>query len=95
MWLGPVRSTPHDTWQAVSVEATAGASGRVTVYLSANFAGYSRAHMDVKWDDAVLEAVAAPTSTPVPQPTSPPAPVQPVATNPPPPDVYPRADRHA
>ena len=89
-WSG--KMNPHDTWQSVSVEATAGASGKVTVYLSANFGGYSRAHMDVKWDDAVLEVVSAPTSTPVPQPTSPPAtavPAQPVATNTPAPTSTP------
>jgi hypothetical protein len=81
-WSGQIN--PHDTWQSVSVEATAGAAGKVTVYLSANFAQFSRFHLDVKWDDAVLEAVAAPTATPVPQPTSPPPPpptAVPVATN--------------
>lgn len=74
-WSGQIN--PHDTWQSVSVEVTAGAAGKVTIYLSANFAGYSRAHLDVKWDDVVLEAVAAPTATPVPQPTSPPPPPPP------------------
>ncbi len=81
-WSGQIN--PHDVWQSVSVEVTAGAAGRVTVYLSANFAGYSRSHLDVKWDDVVLEAVAAPTPTPVPQPTSPPPPPPPptaAATN--------------
>jgi hypothetical protein len=89
-WSGQIN--PHDTWQAVSVEATVGAAGKVTVYLSANFAQYSRSHLDVKWDDAVLEAVAAPTATPVPQPTSPPPPPPPptpVATNTPPPTPTP------
>jgi hypothetical protein len=81
-WSGQIN--PHDTWQSVSVEATAGAAGKVTIYLAANFAEYSRSHLDVKWDDVVLEAVAAPTATPVPQPTSPPPPpptAVPVATN--------------
>jgi hypothetical protein len=81
-WSGQIN--PHDTWQSVSVEATVGASGKVTVYLSANFAQFSLSHLDVKWDDAVLEAVAAPTATPVPQPTSPPPPPPPptsAATN--------------
>jgi hypothetical protein len=89
-WSGTIN--PHDTWQSVSVEVTSGASGKVTVYLGANFAGASRKHLDVKWDSAVLEIVSAPTSTPVPQPTSPPAtavPAQPVATSTPAPTSTP------
>jgi hypothetical protein len=89
-WSGAIN--PHDVWQAVSVEVTAGASGKVTVYLAANFAGHSLAHLDVKWDDATLEAVAAPTATPAPVPTSPPPPPpppQPVATNTPAPTPTP------
>ena len=89
-WSGEIN--PHDIWQAVSVEATVGASGKVTVYLSANFAGSVRSHLDVKWDDAILEAVSAPTATPAPQPTSPPPPPpppQPVATNTPLPTLTP------
>lgn len=89
-WSGEIN--PHDVWQSVSVEVTTGASGKVTVYLAANFAGYSRSHLDVKWDQVTLEAVAAPTATPAPVPTSPPAPTappQPVATQPPPPTPTP------
>lgn len=78
-WSGEIN--PHDTWQAVSVEATVGAAGKVTVYLSANYRGFSRTHLDAWWDDAVLEVVTLPTATPVPQPTSPPPPPAPVVTN--------------
>lgn len=89
-WSGEIN--PHDVWQSVSVEVTAGAAGKVTVYLSSNFAGYTRSHLDVKWDDATLEATVAPTATPAPVPTSPPPPPPPpapVATNTPAPTPTP------
>jgi hypothetical protein len=70
IWSGTIN--PHDAWQAVSVEATVGAAGQVTVFLSANFRGASRTHLDVWWDDASLEVIVPPTPTPAPQPTSPP-----------------------
>ncbi len=71
-WSGEIN--PHDVWQAVSVEATVGQSGKVSVYLSSNFKGYSRQHLDAWWDDVTLEVVTPPTATPAPIPTAPPPP---------------------
>lgn len=65
---------PHGAWQPVSLEATAGAAGKVTVYLSADYRGSSRLHLDVWWDDATLEVITPPTATPAPVPTAPPPP---------------------
>lgn len=68
-----------DSWQQLSVEATAGQSGKVTVFVSTNYRGYTPLlHMDTKWDNATLEAVAppaTPTFTPQPTPAVPPTPV--------------------
>jgi len=79
VWSGAIN--PHDVWQSASVEATVGASGQVVVFLSANYKGFSRQHLDTWWDDAVLEVVTPPTATPAPLPTSAPPPPAPVATN--------------
>jgi hypothetical protein len=95
-WSGAVQwsgmGNPHDTWQPFTVEVTAGASGRVTIFLSANYKGDSRYHLDVWWDSVsaqVLDAAPTPTATPVPataaptqpsvQPTTQPSPTVPVA----------------
>jgi hypothetical protein len=86
-WSGTIN--PHDTWQAVSVEATVGAAGQVTVYLGANFRGYSRTHLDVWWDDALLEVVASPTATPAPRATLPPVTNTPLPTPTPEPTATP------
>lgn len=91
-WSGAI--APFDVWQSVSIEATAGASGKVTVFISANFRGNGLRQKDAWFDDAVLEAVSAPTATPVPVPTQPPAPpatAVPVATNTPLPTSTPEA----
>ncbi len=66
----------RDSWQQLSIEATAGESGKVTVFVSSQFRlVLPVAHMDSWWDDAVLEIVQ-PAATPTPvQPTAPPAPV--------------------
>jgi hypothetical protein len=77
-WSGTIN--PHDTWQPVSVEVTAGASGQVSVFLSANFRGYSRTHLDVWFDDASLEVLVPPTPTRAPLPTSPPVTNTPLPT---------------
>ena len=68
--------SPHDSWQSVSVEATASGS-TITVLLEADTTGANncRAHLDVWFDQAELVEVGPPpTNTPVPQPTSPPPP---------------------
>ncbi len=70
-WSGTVN--PHDTWAPVSVEATVGSAGKVSVYIGANWRGQTAAHLDAWFDNAVLEAVGvSPTVTPAPgQPTAP------------------------
>ena len=76
-WTG--ENNAMDSWQQMSVEATAGQSGRVTVFVASK---YSNAvplkHMDSWWDNATLEVVqpaATPTFTPQPTPAVPPTPV--------------------
>jgi hypothetical protein len=86
-WSGTIN--PHDAWQAVSLEATVGAAGKATVFLAANFRGYSRTHLDVWWDDASLEVLVPPTATPAPRPTSPPVTNTPVPTPTPEPTATP------
>jgi hypothetical protein len=81
VWSGGI--SPHDTWQAVSVEATVGAGGKVGVFISADYRGSSRAFLAAVFDEASLTVVGsgpAPTSPPAsgPQPTA--RPPQPVAT---------------
>lgn len=78
-WSGT--ANPHDTWTQLSLDVTAGASGRVTIFLAANFRGDSRYHLDVWWDSAsatVLSAQPQPTSAPGPT-TAGPANTQPPA----------------
>ncbi len=80
VWSGA--ANPHDTWQQVTVEATA-VNNTITVYTSANWAvkgvNQCRAHLDVWFDSAeLIEVGPPPTNTPPPQPTSPPLPA---ATN--------------
>jgi hypothetical protein len=77
-WSGDVQwsgaGSPHDTWQAFTVEVTAGASGKVTIFLSANFKGDSRYHLDVWWDSVSAQVVGSeptPTATPLPTSSSP------------------------
>ncbi len=74
-WAGSVQwsglGNPHDTWQQFSTEVTTGPNGKVTIFLSANYRGDSRLHLDAWWDNvsAVVVDVA-----PTPIPTSPAAP---------------------
>ncbi len=70
-WAGAVQwsgmANPHDTWQPFSLEITVGESGRVTIFLSANYKGDSRFHLDVWWDSVsavVVESGPTPTETP-------------------------------
>lgn len=64
VWSGG--ATPHG-WQTQSVEAVVGASGKVTVILSADYRGYSRLFMGAFWDEVSLTVVS---TGPAPQPTS-------------------------
>ncbi|MFP4345492.1 MAG: LysM peptidoglycan-binding domain-containing protein [Anaerolineales bacterium] len=68
-----------DSWQSLSIEATAGESGQVSVFVSSHFRrAVPVAHQDTWWDSAVLEVVqpaATPTSTPQPTSAIPPTPV--------------------
>ncbi len=70
VWSG--ENNAMDSWQQMSVEATAGQSGKVTVFVSSRYRQVQPLlHMDTKWDSATLEVVepaATPTFTP--QPTS-------------------------
>lgn len=82
-WSGA--AAPYDTWQAVSVQTTVGAGGKVGVFLSADYRGTSRQWLAAFFDEATLVVVdAAPAPVPTssgsgqPAPTSPPA--APVAT---------------
>jgi LysM repeat protein len=63
IWSGPI--SPHNGWQAVSVEAIVGSGGRVGIFLAANYRGYSRLFMSVFFDEASLVVVDAnaPTAT--------------------------------
>ena len=88
VWGG--QGNPHDTWQAFSLDVTAGAAGKITIFLSTNYKGDSRYHLDAWWDDvsATVISTSAPQNTSAaPQNTSS-APQNtssaPQATNPPP-----------
>jgi len=72
-WTGNVQwsgtANPHDTWYPFTLDVVAGASGRVTLFLAANYKGDSRYHLDVWWDSVsaqVLETAPTPTTTPAP-----------------------------
>ncbi len=77
IWSG--ENNACDGWQQLSVEATAGASGKVTVFVSSQFRrAQPVAHMDTWWEDASLVSVqpaATPTSPPPPTSAVPPTPV--------------------
>lgn len=72
-WSGNVQwsgmANPHDTWQPFSLEVVVGASGKVTIYLSANYKGDSRYHLDTWWDSASVVVIDA--GTPPPPTTAP------------------------
>lgn len=84
-WSG--MASPHDTWSQFTLDVVTGASGRVTLFLSANFRGDSRYHLDVWWDNASAVVVSQAPS-PGTNPTAAPGATQPPAgqapTNPPP-----------
>lgn len=60
VWSGI--ANPHMTWQLLSVEATVGAAGKVSVYLSSNWRGNSNLNMLVWWDDVSLTVVSSATA---------------------------------
>jgi LysM repeat protein len=92
-WSG--QANPHDTWVQFSMDVTAGAAGRITLFLSNNFIGDSRLHLDAWWDNVsavIVSAQPQPTNTnPPPAATNPPQPTSAggqatsAPTNPPPP----------
>ena len=83
-WSG--MANPHDTWAAFSLDVTAGANGKVTIFLSANYKGDSRYHLDAWWDNVSATVVGSQANTPAPGQTSAPPPATSGAqpTNPPP-----------
>jgi len=65
VWSGGI--APHNTWQAVSVEATVGAGGKVLAVISADYRGSSRLFLSAVFDEAslvVIDQGTAPTSPP-------------------------------
>lgn len=83
VWSGTL--APYDAWQAVSVQASVGAGGKVGAFLSADYRGGSRQFMTVVFDEASLTVVssgsgAAPTSAPSGGSSSPAATARPAAT---------------
>ena len=66
-WSGT--ANPHDTWTQLSLDLTAGTAGKVTIFLSTDYRGDSRYHLDAWWDNVSATVINA-------QP--------PAATNPPP-----------
>jgi hypothetical protein len=73
VWSGS--SSPHNAWQSFTVDATVGASGKVTVILYGSYRGTSRFWMANFWDEVSLVSIgngATPTTAPGAQPTTPP-----------------------
>lgn len=64
-WGG--QASPHDTWALFDLVVTAGGAGKITIFLSANFIGESRYHLDTWWDN--VSATVTDTG-PGPAPTS-------------------------
>ncbi len=55
IWSGSM--APHNTWQQASVEAVAGSSGKLCLFLSTDYRGSSRQFMASFWDSVVMSAV--------------------------------------
>jgi LysM repeat protein len=84
IWSAEVNAL--DSWQQLSIEATVGAAGKVTVFVSSNFRLIMPlAHMDSWWDDAMLQVITEATPAPTSPPPPPPAPTSPPGPPPPPP----------
>lgn len=94
VWSGA--AAPHNAWAQMTVEATVGAAGKVTVVVSGDFRGASRQFLAVFFDEVSLVVLdQGPTPTPVPPTAVPgvPAPTSaPVATRPPQASATPRSD---
>ena len=65
-WSGT--ANPHDTWGQLCVQATVGASGKVTVFTKNDWRGSGAIHLDAWWDQAELVILGA---QPTVQPTTP------------------------
>ncbi len=84
--------SPHGAYQLFTLEATAGAAGKITLFLSASYRGVSRGRLDSFWDDMSVTVIAADSGQPTqsgpsgPAPTSPPPVVQPFVMPTPGPD---------
>lgn len=64
-WSGT--ANPHDTWAQFTLDVTTGASGKVTIFLSTDYRGDSRYHLDAWWDEVSAVVVGqgtAATNTP-------------------------------
>jgi LysM repeat protein len=81
VWSGAI--SPHNAWQPVAVEATVGSSGKVAVFLSANYRGHSRFWLAAFFDEATLFTVSGTPATNPPNPTPTPLPTNapPAATS--------------
>jgi hypothetical protein len=55
IWSAPI--SPHDVWQAASVEAIVGAGDQLGVFLSTDYRGHSRQFLAGFWDEVTLEVV--------------------------------------
>jgi hypothetical protein len=67
VWGG--QANPHDTWAQFNLDVNAGGAGKITIFLSANFIGQSRYHLDTWWDN-VSATVTSSGGAPGPAPTS-------------------------
>lgn len=90
-WSGIIN--PLDTWQTVSIEATA-TGNMMTVFTSADYSvegvNQCRKHLDVWFDTAeLIEVGPPPTNTPPPAPTLPPPPPATLTPSPVPPTATP------
>ena len=82
-WSG--QANPHDTWTQLSLDVTAGAAGKVTIFLSTDYRGDSRFQLDAWWDSVSATVISGvqPTSAPAPATSAPGATSAPVNTQPP------------
>ncbi len=64
VWSGEI--APHNGWGAASVEATVGAGGSITVFVSIDFRGSSRQFMGAFFDEGSLVVTSATGATPAP-----------------------------
>jgi LysM repeat protein len=67
-WSG--MANPHDTWTQLSLDVTAGAAGKITIFLSADYRGDSRYHLDAWWDNVSATVISSVPATNPPAATS-------------------------